>query len=81
MNEFTVHESSVSYFDSFIAIETYICMTSMMMLDIICVSKSLPLKDRPQAWLRHSLALLETLWYFRHFGIGFGEILLFWTLG
>ena len=50
--EYTVHESPVSYFDSFIAIETYICMTSMMMLDItmeVYINKSLPLKDRPQA--------------------------------
>ena len=60
MNEFTLAllkvdtlciESPVRYFDSFIAIETYICMTSMMMLDIIMEvskNKSLPLKDRPQ---------------------------------
>ena len=48
--EYTVHESPVGYFDSFIAIETYICMTSMMMLDMeVYVNKSLPLKDRPQA--------------------------------
>ena len=60
MNEFTLAllkvdtlciESPVRYFDSFIAIETYICMTSMMMLDItmeVNKNKSLPLKDRPQ---------------------------------
>ena len=28
-----MHKSPVRYFDSFIATETYICMTSMMMLD------------------------------------------------
>ena len=61
MNEFTLAllkvdtlciESSVRYFDSFIAIETYICMTSMMMLDItleVSINKSLPKKGRPQA--------------------------------
>ena len=61
MNEFTLAllkvdtlciESPVRYFDSFIAIETYICMTSMMMLDItmeVSINKSLPIKGRPQA--------------------------------
>ena len=61
MNEFTlafincgynVHKSPVRYFDSFIAIETYICMTSIMMLDItmeVSINKSLPIKGRPQA--------------------------------
>ena len=61
MNKFTLAllrvdticiESSVRYFDSFIAKETYICMTSMMMLDItmeVSINKSLPLKGRPQA--------------------------------
>ena len=55
MNEFTLAllkvdtlciESPVRYFDSFIAIETYICMTSMMMLDItkeVSINKSLPI--------------------------------------
>ena len=42
MNEFTlsllkVHtlciESPIRYFDSFVATDTYICMTSMMMMD------------------------------------------------
>ena len=45
-------ESPVRYFDSFIAIETYICMNSMMMLDItmeVSINKSLPVKGRPQA--------------------------------
>ena len=45
-------ESPVRYFDSFIAIETYICMTTMMMLDItmeVSINKSLPIKGRPQA--------------------------------
>ena len=61
MNKFTLAllkvdtlciESPVRYFDSFIAIETYICMTSMMMLDItmeVSINKSLPIKGRPQA--------------------------------
>ena len=61
MNEFTLAllkvdtlciESPVRYFDSFIAIETDKCMTSMMMLDItmeVSINKSLPLKSRPQA--------------------------------
>ena len=67
MNEFTLAllkvdtlciESPVRYFDSFIAIETYICMTPMMMLDItteVSINKSLPFKGRPQAQLGHSL--------------------------
>ena len=45
-------ESPVRYFDSFIVIETYICMTSMMMLDItmeVSINKSLPIKGRTQA--------------------------------
>ena len=59
--------SPVSYQNSFIAIEIYICMTSMMMLDTtmeVSVSKELPLKGRPQAWLGHFFehfwALLES---------------------
>ena len=60
MNEFTLTllkidtlciKSPVRYFDSFIAIETYICVTSMMMLDItmeVSINKSLPIKGRPQ---------------------------------
>ena len=39
-------------FSSFIATETYICMTSMMILDItmeVSTNKSLPIKGRPQA--------------------------------
>ena len=42
-------------------------MTCMMMLGItmeVSVNTGLPLKGRPQAWLGHSWALLET---FRHF--------------
>ena len=45
------------------AIETYICMTSMMMLDItieVRENKALPLKGRTQTWLEHFWALLET---------------------
>ena len=52
-------ESPVRYIDSFIAIETYICMTSVMMLDItmeVSINKSLPIKGRPQAQLGHSLS-------------------------
>ena len=61
MNEFTLAllkvdtlciESPVKYFDSFIAIETYICMISIMMLEItmeVSINKSLPIKGRPQA--------------------------------
>ena len=67
MNEFTLAllkvetlciGSPVRYSDSFIAIETYICMTSMVMLGItmeVSINKSLPIKGRPQAQLRHSL--------------------------
>ena len=75
-----MHKSPVRYFDSFIAIETYICMTSMMMLGItmeVSINKSLPIKGS-QAWaflviLGHFWKLLDTLWYFRHFGISFGK--------
>ena len=79
MNEFTLAllksdtlcvESPVRYFDSFIAIETYICMTPMMMLDItmeVSINKSLPIKGRPKP-------RLGTLWYFRHFGIIFQKL-------
>ena len=80
-------ESQVRYFDSFIAIETYICMTSMMMLNItmeVYVNKSLPIKGKTQAKPGHFLVipghfwkLLDTPWYFRHVGIGFDETLLF----
>ena len=81
-----MYKSLVRYFDSFIAIETYICMTSMMMLDFtmeVSINKSLPTKDKTQAKLGHSQALLETLghWYSIHFGIGFDKTLLFWNLG
>ena len=49
--------SPVCYLNSFIAIETYICMTSVVMLDIIIEvreNKALPLKGRTQTWLGHS---------------------------
>ena len=70
MNEFTLVllkvdtlciESPVRYFDSFIAIETYICMTSMMMVDItmeVSINKSLPIKGRLQAQLGNFFHLL-----------------------
>ena len=48
-----MHKSPVRYLDSFIAIETYICMTSMMMLGItmeVSINKSLPIKGKTQAW-------------------------------
>ena len=66
-----MHLSPVSYQNSFIAIEIYICMTSMMMLDItmeVSVNIGLPLKGRTQAWLGHSWALLGILesFTFRH---------------
>ena len=62
-----MHKSPVRYFDSFICIETYICMSSMMMLDITMeasINKSLPIKGKTQAKLGHSWALLETLGHF-----------------
>ena len=68
-----MHISPVSYQNSFIAIEIYICMTSMVMLGItmeVSVNIGLPLKGRTQAWLGHFWALL-----------GNWETLLFWTLG
>ena len=58
-----MHISPVSYQDSFIAIEIYICMTSMMMLDItmeVSVNIGLPLKGRTQAWLEHFLGTSGT---------------------
>ena len=73
----------MSYHNSFIAIETYICMTSMMMLDItmeVYVNKSLPKKMQAPslAWalflLGHFWKLLDTLWYLRYFGIDFGKL-------
>ena len=48
--------------NSFIAIEIYICMTSMMMLEItmeVSENIGLPLKSRAQAWL--GLALTQSL--------------------
>ena len=51
-------ESPVCCYYSFIAIEIYICMTSMMMLEItmeVSVNNDLPLKGRAQAWLGHHL--------------------------
>ena len=77
-----MHKSPVRYFDSFIAIETYICMTSMMMLGItmeVSINKSLPIKGKTQAKLEHSWSFLGTLgnsWtlfgILDIFGIGFG---------
>ena len=59
-----MHKSPVRNFDSFIAVETYICMTYIVMLGItmeVSISKSLPIKGKTQAKLGHSWALLETL--------------------
>ena len=56
-------ESPVCCYYSFIAIGIYICMTSMMMLEItmeVSVNIDLPLKGRAQAWLGHSWTLLGT---------------------
>ena len=58
-----MHKSLVRYFDSFIAIETYICMTSMVMLSItmeVSINKSLPIKGKTQAKLGHSWSFLGT---------------------
>ena len=71
-------ESPVYCQSSFNTIETYICMTSMMMLEItmeVRVNIDLPLKGRAQAWLGHStfLALLDTFgnfWKVLLLGIG-----------
>ena len=60
-----MHISPVSYQNSFIAIEIYICMTSMTMLDItmeVSVNIGLPLKGRTQAWLGNSLGTLGHFW-------------------
>ena len=68
-----MHKSPVSYHNSFIAIEIYICMTSMMMLDItieVSVNIKLPLKGRTQAWLGHFWALLETFTFRLNLEIG-----------
>ena len=73
-------ESPVRYFDSFIAIETYMCITSMVMLGItmeVSINKSLPIKGKTQAKLGHSWALLETLWYFGHLALALGKLYLF----
>ena len=59
-----MHKSPVRYLDSFIAIETYICMTSMMMLGItmeVSINKSLPIRGKTQAKLGHTWALMESL--------------------
>ena len=82
-----MHKNLVRYFDSFIALETYICMTSMMMLGItneVSINKSLPIKGKTQAKLRHSWSFLRmfgnswTLFgILDTFGIGFGKTLLF----
>ena len=56
---YDLFESPVYYKNSFIAIEIYICMTSMMMLEIsmeVSVNIELPLKGRAQAWLGLSLS-------------------------
>ena len=60
-----MHINPVSYQNSFIAIEIYIYMTSMMMLDItmeVNVNIGLPLKGRPQAWLGHFLGTSGHFW-------------------
>ena len=47
-----MQKSPVRYLDSFIAIETYIYMTSMMMLGItmeVSINKSLPIKGKTHA--------------------------------
>ena len=57
-------KSPVYYYSSFNTREIYICMTSMMMLEItmeVSVNNDLPLKGRAQAW-----ALSLTLGTFRH---------------
>ena len=81
-------ESPVGYFDSFIAIETYICMTSMCDAGHHHGSQYKQItaykwQDPSQAWafLGTFWKLLGTLWYLKHFGIIFRETLLFWTLG
>ena len=61
---YTVHKSPVRYFDSFIAIEMYIYMTSMVMLGItmeVSINKSLLIKGKTQAKLGHSWALFGIL--------------------
>ena len=81
-----MHKSPVSYHNSFTAIEIYICMTSMMMLDItieVSVNIGLPLKGRTQAWLGHFLGTSGTSLFGYIFGIfiqKLWETLLFWTL-
>ena len=58
-------ESLVRYFDSFIPIETYTCMTSMVMLGItmeVSINKSLPIKGKTQAKLGHSWAPFGNSW-------------------
>ena len=60
-------ESPVCCCYSFIAIEIYICMTSMMIVEItmeVSVNTDLPLKGRAQAWGLYAWAL--TLRNFRH---------------
>ena len=64
---YTMHKSPVRYCDSFITIETYIYITSMMMLNItieVCVNNSLPLNGWPQAKLGHFSWALLHLGYF-----------------
>ena len=60
-----MHKSPVSYHNSFIAIEIYIFMISMMMLDItieVSVNIGLPLKGRTQSWLGHFLGTSGHFW-------------------
>ena len=59
-------ESPVCCYYSFIAIEIYICMTSMMMLEItmeVSVNIDLPLKGRDQAWLGHFLGTFGKFYF------------------
>ena len=75
-----MHISPVSYQNSFIAVEIYICMTSMMMLDItmeVSVNIGLSLKGRTQAWLGHILGTSGTS-LFRHFWAFLGTSGHFW---
>ena len=82
-----MHKSPASYHNSFITIEIYICMTSMMMLDItieVSVNIGLPLTGRTQAWLGHFLGTSGTSLFGYIFGIfmqKLWETLLFWTWG
>ena len=62
--EYNMLGSPVCYQSSFIAIEIYICMTSMVMLSNtieVSINIGLPLKGRAQVWLGHFWTLLGTL--------------------